>query len=124
MVDLLTGSIATFMLLLDLTIVNVALPHVERDLGASLTDLQGVVDADVLALAALTLTAGSLAHRLGRELVPARLPAFTAASLFAGFAGDALTRNLAPGQQGVGGAALFGTASPLRLSRTGPLTRR
>src|SRR6266498_896752 len=52
---LITVSIATFMLLLDITIVNVALPEIERDLGASLTDLQWVVDSYVLALAALTL---------------------------------------------------------------------
>ena len=42
---LITVSIATFMLLLDVTIVNVALPEIERDLGASLTDLQWVVDS-------------------------------------------------------------------------------
>ena len=66
---LITVSIATFMLLLDVTIVNVALPEIERDLGASLTDLQWVVDSYVLALAALTLMAGSLADRLGRKLV-------------------------------------------------------
>ncbi len=58
---LITVSIATFMLLLDITIVNVALPEIERELGASLTDLQWVVDSYVLALAALTLMAGSLA---------------------------------------------------------------
>src|SRR6266511_4310290 len=95
---LITVSIATFMLLLDITIVNVALPEIERDLGASLTDLQWVVDSYVLALAALTLMAGSLADRLGRKLVfTAGLAAFTAASLFAGFATDALTLNIARG---------------------------
>ncbi|HEX9350575.1 MAG TPA: MFS transporter, partial [Gaiellaceae bacterium] len=111
---LITVSIATFMLLLDITIVNVALPEIERDLGASLTDLQWVVDSYVLALAALTLMAGSLADRLGRKLVfTAGLGAFTAASLFAGFAGDALTLNLARGLQGIGGAAMFGTVLAL-----------
>src|SRR6266498_2867161 len=85
---LLTVSIGTFMLLLDVTIVNVALPEIERDLGASLTDLQWVVDSYVLALAALTLMAGSLADRLGRKLVfTAGLVGFTTASLLAGFSG-------------------------------------
>src|ERR687897_265496 len=53
---LITVSIATFMLLLDVTIVNVALPEIERDLGASLTDLQWVVDSYVLALTAQEFT--------------------------------------------------------------------
>src|SRR6266540_4634407 len=89
---LLTVSIATFMLLLDVTIVNVALPEIQRDLGASLTDLQWVVDSYVIALAALTLMAGSLADRLGRKLVfTAGLVGFTTASLLAGFSSDALT---------------------------------
>ncbi len=80
------------MLLLDITIVNVALPEIERELGASLTDLQWVVDSYVLALAALTLMAGSLADRLGRKLVfTAGLVGSTTASLLAGFSSDALT---------------------------------
>ena len=60
---------ATFMLLLDITVVNVALPAIERDLHASFTDLQWVIDAYALSLAALLLTAGSLADRVGRRLV-------------------------------------------------------
>ena len=53
--------VATFMLLLDITVVNVALPDIQRDLDASFTDLQWVIDAYALSLAALLLTAGSLA---------------------------------------------------------------
>ena len=64
---LLAVSVATFMLLLDITVVNVALPSIREDLGASFTDLQWVVDAYALTLAALVLTAGSLADRLGRR---------------------------------------------------------
>jgi MFS family permease len=56
-----------FMLLLDITIVNVALPDIQRDLDASLSDLQWVIDAYALTLAALQLTAGSLADRFGRK---------------------------------------------------------
>src|SRR6266705_2700949 len=65
---LIAASAATFMLLLDITVVNVALPSIRQDLGASFTDLQWVVDAYALTLAALVLTAGSLADRLGRAL--------------------------------------------------------
>ncbi|HEX9349971.1 MAG TPA: MFS transporter [Gaiellaceae bacterium] len=122
---LMTVSIATFMLLLDVTIVNVALPAIERDLGASLTDLEWVVDSYVLALAALTLMAGALADRLGRKLVfTAGLAGFTAASLLAGFAGDALTLNLARGLQGIGGAAMFGTVLALIAQEFGPRERK
>ena len=59
--------IATFMLLLDITVVNTALPKLEQSLGASFTDLQWVVDIYSLTLATVVLTAGSLADRLGRK---------------------------------------------------------
>ena len=58
-----------FMLLLDITIVNVALPNIQTELHASLSDLQWVIDAYALSLAALLLTAGSLADLYGRRLV-------------------------------------------------------
>jgi EmrB/QacA subfamily drug resistance transporter len=122
---LLTVSIGTFMLLLDVTIVNVALPEIERDLGASLTDLQWIVDSYVLALAALTLMAGALADRLGRKLIfTAGLAGFTGASLLAGFAGGALTLNLARGLQGIGGAAMFGTVLALIAQEFAPRERK
>ena len=54
-------AIGTFMLLLDITIVNVALPDIQSELDGSLQDLQWVIDAYALSLAALLLTAGSLA---------------------------------------------------------------
>ena len=122
---LITVSIATFMLLLDVTIVNVALPSIQDDLGSSLTDLQWVVDSYVLALAALTLMAGSLADRLGRKLVfTAGVAAFTAASLLAGFAADTLTLDLARGLQGIGGAAMFGTVLALIAQEFAPHERK
>src|SRR6476620_6812849 len=62
-------SIATFMLLLDVTVVNVALPDIQRELNASLSSLQWVVGAYSLMLAAFLLTAGSLGDRLGRRRV-------------------------------------------------------
>ena len=61
--------LGVFILLLDITIVNVALADIQDDLGASLSDLQWVIDAYALSLAALLLTAGSLADLYGRRRV-------------------------------------------------------
>ena len=83
---LIAAATGTFMLLLDLTIVNVALPDIQRQLHASLPDLQWVIDAYALSLAALLLTAGSLADRLGRRVVFASgVASFIVASLCAGW---------------------------------------
>src|SRR5437588_12882118 len=61
--------VATFMLLLDITIVNVALPKIASDLKANFSDIQWVIDAYALTLASTLLTAGSLADLFGRKLV-------------------------------------------------------
>jgi EmrB/QacA subfamily drug resistance transporter len=107
-------SIATFMLLLDITVVNVALPDIQRDLDASLSSLQWVVDAYSLMLAAFLLTAGSLGDRLGRRRVfSLGFGLFTFASFLCGIAGDPTLLNLARGLQGVGGAAMFATSLAL-----------
>src|SRR3954468_20220037 len=104
---LLLISIATFMLLLDITIVNVALPDIQRDLHASLSSLQWVVDAYSLTLAAFLLTAGSLGDRMGRRCVfSIGFGVFTLASLLCGISNDPTLLNLARGLQGVGGAAM------------------
>jgi EmrB/QacA subfamily drug resistance transporter len=111
---LLLVSIATFMMLLDITVVNVALPDIQRDLDASLSSLQWVVDAYALMLASFLLTAGSLGDRLGRRRVfSLGFATFTLASFLCGIAGDATLLNLARGLQGVGGAAMFATALAL-----------
>jgi MFS family permease len=60
---------ASFMLLLDITIVNVALPKIAADLHASFSQIQWVIDANALTLASALLTAGALADLLGRRLV-------------------------------------------------------
>ena len=92
------------MLLLDITVVNVALPYIERDLQASFEDLQWVVDAYALTLAAFLLTAGSVADGIGRRRVfVLGLVVFTIASALCGLAGSPLVLNLARGLQGVGG---------------------
>ncbi len=107
-------SIATFMLLLDITVVNVALPDIQRELDASLSSLQWVVDAYSLTLAAFLLTAGSLGDRLGRRRVfTLGFAVFTFASFLCGIAGDPTLLNLARGLQGVGGAGMFATSLAL-----------
>ncbi|MQA72748.1 MAG: DHA2 family efflux MFS transporter permease subunit [Solirubrobacterales bacterium] len=109
-----TVSVATFMLLLDISAVNTALPSIESDLGASFTELQWVIDAYTLTLAAFVLTAGSLADRLGRRRVFAiGLGVFSIASLTAGLAPDPTFLNLARAVQGVGGAILFAVSLAL-----------
>ncbi|HUZ81803.1 MAG TPA: MFS transporter [Gaiellaceae bacterium] len=105
---------ATFMLLLDITIVNVALPAIERALHASFSDLQWVVDAYALALATCVLTAGSLADLFGRKrLFLIGVTLFTVASTACGLANDSLFLIVARGVQGLGGAMMFATALAL-----------
>src|SRR5438067_1521943 len=104
----------TFMLLVDITIVNVALPSVQRQLHASLAGLQWVVDAYAVSLAALILTAGALADRYGRRLVfAAGIVLFTVASFLCGIAWNVAALDIARALQGIGGAALFATALAL-----------
>jgi len=111
---LLAVSTATFMLLLDITVVNVALPSIRDDLGASFTDLQWVIDAYALTLAALVLTAGSLADRLGRRRVFAiGLGIFSFASLLCALSPDPTFLNLSRALQGVGGAIMFAVSLAL-----------
>ncbi len=118
---LLAVSVGTFMLLLDITVVNTALPSIEKDLSASFTDVQWVIDAYTLSLAALVLTAGSLADRLGRRAVFAvGLGIFSAASLAAGLAPDATFLNISRAIQGIGGAAMFAVSLALVAQEFAP----
>ena len=106
--------LGTFMLLLDITIVNVALPDIQMALTASFSDLQWVVDAYALTLAALLLTTGSLADLFGRRrLYVIGLVIFTLASLLCGLATTSLFLELARGAQGVGGAIMFSVSLAL-----------
>ena len=105
---------AAFMLLLDITVVSVALPSIQRDLRASLQDLQWVSAAYALVLAVLLLPAASLGDRLGRRrLFLIGLVIFTGGSLACALATTALALELFRALQGVGGAVLFATATPL-----------
>jgi EmrB/QacA subfamily drug resistance transporter len=111
---LIAVSVGTFMLLLDVTIVNVALPAIQKSLHASFSDLQWVVDAYSLMLAALLLTTGSLADLFGRRrLFVIGLVIFSLSSLASGLATTPVWLNLARGAQGVGGAAMFSTSLAL-----------
>ncbi|MGI8505266.1 MAG: MFS transporter [Solirubrobacteraceae bacterium] len=106
--------VGTFMLLLDVTIVNVALPSIQTSLKATFSDLQWVVDAYALMLAALLLTTGSLADLFGRRrLFMIGLVIFSLSSLLSGVATTPLWLNLARGAQGIGGAAMFSTSLAL-----------
>jgi EmrB/QacA subfamily drug resistance transporter len=102
------------MLLLDITIVNVALPDIQVALHSSFADLQWVVDAYALTLAAFLLTAGSLADMYGRRrLYLIGLVVFTGASVLCGFATSTLMLQLSRGLQGVGGAIMFAVSLAL-----------
>jgi EmrB/QacA subfamily drug resistance transporter len=106
--------LGTFMLLLDITIVNVALPQIQTELHATFSDLQWVIDAYALTLAALLLTTGSLADLYGRRLLYlVGLSIFTAASALCGAAQGPLMLELSRGLQGVGGAAMFSVSLAL-----------
>jgi EmrB/QacA subfamily drug resistance transporter len=105
---------AIFMLLLDITIVNVALPPIARSLQATFTDLQWVIDAYALTLATFVLNAGSLADLLGRKRVfVSGVVLFTATSVLCGAATSPLFLILARAGQGVGGAIMFATSLAL-----------
>src|SRR3954447_19874944 len=107
-------AIGVFMLLLDITVVNVALPAIQKDLGASFTDLQWVIDAYALTLAALLLVSGSFADLIGRRAVfVLGLILFSAASAACGAAQSPLWLILSRGVQGIGGAMLFATSLAL-----------
>ncbi len=112
------------MIMLDNTVVNVALPSIERDLGMSLSQLEWVVTGYALTFAALLLTGGKLADMLGRRLVfVAGLVVFTAASLACGLAGGADMLIGARIVQGIG-AALMNPATLSIITATFPPRQR
>ena len=107
----LIACLATAMLMLDIAVVNVAIPNIGRDLHSGLTGLQWIVDAYTVILAACVLTAGSLADRLGRRFVLRMgLGVFTVASVVCATATTITTLDVARGIQGLGAAAMFATS--------------
>jgi EmrB/QacA subfamily drug resistance transporter len=106
--------LGSFMLLLDVTIVIVALPEMAAALHTPLAGLQWVIDAYALVLASLLLTAGSLADRVGRRhIFLAGLGIFAAGSLGCGLAPTVGLLIAARALQAVGGAAMFATTLSL-----------
>jgi len=106
--------VGTFMLLLDITIVNVALPKIASDLHASFSDIQWVIDAYALTLASVLLTAGALADLLGRRRMYAiGLMLFAFASLLCALSPSSLFLIICRGAQGIGGAIMYATALAL-----------
>src|SRR4051794_39479004 len=106
--------LGTFMLLVDITIINVALPDIQKQIDATFSDLQWVIDAYALTLASLLLTTGSLADLFGRrKLYMVGLGIFTLASLLCGVATSPLMLILSRGFQGVGGAVMFSVSLAL-----------
>src|SRR3954470_5344166 len=106
--------LGTFMLLLDITIVNIALPSIQQDLHSTFSDLQWVIDAYALTLAALLLTGGALADMYGRrKLYLLGLVLFILASVLCGVAQSPLMLEVSRGLQGVGGAIMFAVSLAL-----------
>ena len=114
---LIAVCVAMFMLLLDITVVNVALPNIQHSLGSSFSDLQWVINAYSLTLAAFLLTAGAVADLVGRRRVfVIGLIVFTASSAACGLSGSPLELNLFRAVQGTGGAMMFATSLALIAS--------
>src|ERR1700761_6966576 len=107
-------SLGTFMLLLDITIVVVALPDIQKALGAGFSDVQWTVDAYSLSLASLLLASGSIADLYGRRRAFAvGLVIFTSASLLCGLAQSPAMLIAFRAVQGIGGATIFATSLAL-----------
>jgi EmrB/QacA subfamily drug resistance transporter len=106
--------LATFMLLLDISVVVVAMPSVRADLGGSFADAQWVLDAYTLAMAGVIMTGAALADRIGRRRVfAAGLAVFTLASGACAAAGEPLALNVARAVQGLGSGFLLATSIPV-----------
>jgi EmrB/QacA subfamily drug resistance transporter len=103
--------LATAMLMLDIAVVNTALPHIARDLNAGLTGVQWVVDAYTLALATVVLSAGSVADRFGRRRIFVwGMGLFTLASLACALAQNIAVLDGARAVQGIAAAMLFASS--------------
>jgi len=117
-VVLLTMCFALAMAMLDNTVVNIALPTITRELGATVSDLQWIIDGYVLVFASLLLTGGILGDRYGRKRVfLSGLTIFTLASLACGLSASGGQLIAARALQGVGAALLMpGTLSILTVT--------
>jgi EmrB/QacA subfamily drug resistance transporter len=102
------AALAVFVVLMDGTIVNVAIPSLSTDLGASTRQLQWIVDAYLLVFTGLLLAAGGLGDRYGRKrALVLGLLAFAGTSVWAGSAGTATELIVGRAAMGVGAALIF-----------------
>src|SRR3954463_2890575 len=105
---LLIVCVAIFMLLLDITVVNVALPDIQKELHTSFTELQWVVDAYALMLATCMLNAGTLGDvKVRKRVFVIGFGLVPSASAACGAANSPVFLDLARGAQGIGGAVMF-----------------
>jgi EmrB/QacA subfamily drug resistance transporter len=117
-------AIGLFMIMLDNTVVNVALPSIRNDLGIGLSELEWVVNAYALTFGVLLLTGGKLADLLGRRAIfITGLVIFTASSLACGLASGAEVLIAARTVQGIG-AALMNPATLSIITATFPPRQR
>jgi EmrB/QacA subfamily drug resistance transporter len=117
-------AVGLFMIMLDNTVVNVALPSIQKELGISISELEWVVNAYALTFGVLLLSGGKLADMLGRRAIfITGLVVFTAASLWCGLAGGATSLIAARTVQGVG-AALMNPATLSIITATFPPRQR
>jgi EmrB/QacA subfamily drug resistance transporter len=106
--------LSVFVISVDATIVNVALPTLSRELGADTAQLQWIVDAYTLVMAGLMLSAGSLSDRFGRRgFLSAGLAAFALTSAVAAQVNSADALIAARAAMGVGAAVIFPTTLSL-----------
>src|SRR6266581_162298 len=104
---LIATILGSSMAFIDGSVVTVALPVIQRDLNATTSDLQWIVEAYSLFLAALILVGGSLGDHFGRRRIFAiGISVFILASLWCGFAPNVLQLIIARAVQGIGGALL------------------
>ena len=121
---LITLSLGFFMTLLDVTIVNVAIPDMRRSLHASLAEIGWVVNAYIIVLAVLMITAGRLGDMKGkRNLFITGVVVFTLASAAAGLSQNAAELITARGVQGLGAALLLPQTMAVIIA-TFPAARR
>jgi EmrB/QacA subfamily drug resistance transporter len=117
-------AVGLFMIMLDNTVVNVALPSIQKDLGMSSSELEWVFNAYALTFGVLLLTGGKLADLFGRRTIfIAGLLIFTGASLWCGLAGSAESLIAARTVQGIG-AALMNPATLSIITATFPPRQR
>jgi len=117
-VSLLVASVACFMVILDTTVVNVAVDGIRTGLHAQLSGLQWVIDGYTLSFAALLLSAGAITDRIGpTRTLTVGLVIFTVASLFCGLAPSLEVLVTARIVQGIGAALLIPSSLAL-ISRT------